>query len=45
MGMQAFLGYALRTADERYRKVSFSDFENAADARELNTELKNAILR
>ena len=42
MGMQAFLGYALRTADERYRKVSFSDFENAADARELNTELKNA---
>ena len=42
MGMQAFLGYALRTADERYRKVSFSDFENATDARELNTELKNA---
>ena len=42
MGMQAFLGYALRTADERYRKVSFSDFENAADALELNTELKNA---
>ena len=42
MGMQAFLGYALQTADERYRKVSFSDFETAADARELNTELKNA---
>ena len=41
MGMQAFLGYALRTADERYRKVSFSDFETAIDARELNTELKN----
>ena len=40
MGMQAFLGYALRTADERYRKVSFSDFENAADAKDLNTELK-----
>ena len=42
MGMQAFLGYALQTADERYRKVSFSDFETTADARELNTELKNA---
>jgi YidC/Oxa1 family membrane protein insertase len=41
MGMQAFLGYALRTADERYRKVSFSDFETAIDARELNTELRN----
>jgi len=41
MGMQAFLGYALRTADERYRKVSFSDFETAIDARDLNTELKN----
>jgi len=41
MGMQAFLGYALRTADERYRKVSFSDFETAIDARELNTELNN----
>ena len=40
MGMQAFLGYALRTAEERYRKVSFSDFETAADARNLNTELK-----
>ena len=40
MGMQAFLGYALRTADERYRKVSFSDFETAIDARELNTELR-----
>lgn len=42
MGMQAFLGYALRTADERYRKVSFTDFETATDARELNTELKNS---
>ena len=41
MGMQAFLGYALRTADERYRKVSFTDFETSTDARELNTELKN----
>jgi YidC/Oxa1 family membrane protein insertase len=41
MGMQAFLGYALRTADERYRKVSFTDFETATAARELNTELKN----
>ena len=40
MGMQAFLGYALRTAEERYRKISFSDFETAADARSLNTELK-----
>ena len=40
MGMQAFLGYALRTAEERYRKISFSDFETAADARNLNTELK-----
>ena len=40
MGMQAFLGYALRTAEERYRKVSFTDFETAADARNLNTELK-----
>ena len=40
MGMQAFLGYALRTAEERYRKVSFSDFETTADARNLNTELK-----
>lgn len=44
MGMQAFLGYALRTADERYRKISFSDFEADNDARELNTELKtNAV--
>ena len=42
MGMQAFLGYALKTADERYRKVSFSDFETAADARELNIELKSS---
>ena len=41
MGMQAFLGYALRTADERYRKVSFADFQSSADARELNTDLKN----
>ena len=40
MGMQAFLGYALRTAEERYRKVSFSDFETTADARNLNTELE-----
>ena len=42
MGMQAFLGFALRTADERYRKVSFTDFETATDARDLNTELKNS---
>jgi YidC/Oxa1 family membrane protein insertase len=41
MGMQAFLGYALRTADERYRKISFTDFETATAARALNTELKN----
>ncbi len=40
MGMQAFLGYALRTTEERYRKVSFSDFETTADARNLNMELK-----
>jgi len=44
MGMQAFLGYALRTADERYRKISFTDFETATAARELNTELKNTPL-
>ena len=41
MGMQAFLGFALQTADERYRKVSFSDFEAATDARDLNAELTN----
>jgi YidC/Oxa1 family membrane protein insertase len=41
MGMQAFLGYALRTADERYRKISFTDFDTATAARALNTELKN----
>ncbi len=44
MGMQAFLGYALRTADERYRKVSFADFETSTDARELNTELKKTSI-
>lgn len=42
MGMQAFLGYALQTADERYRKVSFDDFETGPDARELNAELRDA---
>lgn len=41
MGMQAFLGFALRTADERYRKVSFDDFETTTDARELNAELRD----
>ena len=40
MGMQAFLGFALPTIDDRYRKVSFSDFENDTDARELNLDLK-----
>ena len=40
MGMQAFLGFALPTLDDRYRKVSFSDFETEADARELNIDLK-----
>lgn len=44
MGMQAFLGYALRTADERYRKISFDDFEAASDARELNAELRDAAV-
>lgn len=42
MGMQAFLGFALQTADERYRKVSFDDFAESADARDLNTDLKSA---
>ena len=40
MGMQAFLGFALPIVDDRYRKVSFSDFTNESDARELNIELK-----
>ncbi len=40
MGMQAFLGFALPTLDDRYRKVSFSDFETEADARDLNIDLK-----
>lgn len=42
MGMQAFLGFALPTLDERYRKVSFGDFETSADARDLNSELRDA---
>lgn len=41
MGMQAFLGFALPTLDDRYRKVAFSDFETEADARELNADLKD----
>ena len=40
MGMQAFLGFALPTLDDRYRKISFTDFETEADARELNIDLK-----
>jgi|TARA_B110000305_G_scaffold41143_1_gene42816 YidC/Oxa1 family membrane protein insertase len=40
MGMKAFLGFALKTADERYKKVTFTDFETTADAKELNSELK-----
>lgn len=40
MGMQAFLGFALQTADERYRKVAFDDFVDPIEARELNADLK-----
>jgi YidC/Oxa1 family membrane protein insertase len=39
MGMQAFLGFALQTADERYRKIGFNDFETSADAQDLNADL------
>jgi len=42
MGMQAFLGFALQTAEERYRKIAFDDFSELADARELNEDLKTA---
>ncbi len=39
MGVQAFLGYALRTTEERYYKVSLSDLEESADVAKINTEL------
>ena len=42
MGMQAFLGFALRTKDERYRKISFSDISDPIDLTNLNSELKDA---
>lgn len=42
MGMQAFLGFALQTVDERYRKIDFGDFETDADANALNLELRDA---
>lgn len=44
MGMQAFLGFAVRTTQERYRKISFSDFESQQAARELNADLKSVTI-
>lgn len=44
MGMQAFLGFALRTTQERYKKISFSDFESQQAARELNADLKSVSM-
>lgn len=45
MGMQAFLGFAIRTTDERYRKISFSDFDSQQAARELNADLKTVAMQ
>jgi YidC/Oxa1 family membrane protein insertase len=45
MGMQAFLGFAIRTTEERYRKISFSDFDSQQAARELNADLKAVAMQ
>ena len=39
MGVQAFLGFALRTTEERYYKVKLSELEDSGDLATINSEL------
>ena len=41
MGLQAYLGFAISTAKQKYFKVPFSDLNDRTDIIEINSEIEN----